>query len=156
MLTTQLFSYNTEALTEQLLRASTPQIADQLADTILKQNKYCFVAYDAKAMVSAVNGDFDKMVYYKQKSISVYKYKIDMYDNYIALLKRPIDYYMNSGDKERAKKYVILALDVPKQLESARKSANPLAFKITEKPNLYLSNTVLQYLKYLQSIDINK
>ena len=155
-LTSQMYSYNTEALTEKLLRASTPQIASQLADSILKQNKYSFVAYDAKAMVCAVNGDFDKMVYYKQKSISVYKYKIDMYDNYIALLKRPIDYYMNGGDKEKAKKYIFLALDVPRQLELVRKSSNPLAFKITEKPTLYLSNTVLQYLKYLQSIDINK
>lgn len=146
----KMFNGNTESKTILLAEASSPEEADKIADELIEQNNMSYLAYDAKALVAAVNKDFEKVVYYKEKNLGIRKYWVSEYEDYVNLLKRAVEYYDKKDDVVNKKIYVKKIKEIPKMLASQKENTSKLAFKINDKPIFELS---IETQKYINSLE---
>jgi tetratricopeptide (TPR) repeat protein len=145
----ELYPGNTAAKTKLLLKADSKEKAKDLADDILESNSMSYVSYNAKALVAAVDGKFEDMVYYKKKTLDITKYSINEYEDYIKLLKRAINYYEKIGDDTLREKYVRHVKEVPDMLKNTEEQTDELAFRVKDKPDFKLSEQTTKYIEFL-------
>jgi len=142
----ELYSGNTISRTKLLLKADSKEKALVLADEILKQNKMSYLAYDAKALAAAMDGNFEDMVKFKMKTLKIAKYSINEYEDYIKLLKRAITYYEKTKDEVSREKYVDYVKEVPSILKNLEEKTDELAYKVKDKPEFQLSQESKNYI----------
>ncbi|MBD7910246.1 O-antigen ligase family protein [Clostridium cibarium] len=145
----ELYPGNTVAKTKLLLSADSKEKARDLADDILERNKMSYLSYNAKALVAAMDGKFEDMVFYKKKTLNIAKYSINEYEDYIKLLARAINYYERVGDDTSREKYVGYIKEVPNMLRNIEEQTDELAFKVKDKPNFELSEQTKKYIEFL-------
>lgn len=146
-----MYPYDTGILIEKLNHSDGMNIADvkQLADDILAQNEYVSVAYDAKALLAAMENDYDATIEYKELAITNNKYALFEYVDYLNLLKRSLTYYEQTGNTEKYQENISLMKSIPLRLEKVLQDTDSLGFKINDKPELTLSDEILEYLDSL-------
>lgn len=142
-----LYPGNLDAEVFQMHQESSPQLASQDADEILAQNRLCVAAWDEKALVAAVSGNYDEVVEDKNQAISIARYSIPEYEDYIYLLGRAITYYTQKGDEVSREKYLAIINTVPLKLHSLKNQTSSLAYRIQDRPCFELSSKTQQYLK---------
>mgnify|MGYP003251406819 CR=1 FL=1 len=147
----RLYPGNTSARESLMQQAKNPDDAEALAEEILARNRYSVAAWDMKALTAAVRRDYEAMVDYKQQTLSIARYSVSEYEDYIFLLKRAIEFYQETGDVTSKETYVELALRVPDQLAALRAQTSPLAFQLRDQPQFELSKEVQDYLKSLET-----
>ncbi len=98
--TLKMLPHHTQAQLEALAIETDADAADKLADDIINHNKYCALAYYAKATVCDINQDYDKMIEYGYRAIELDYFNVEEYYNYIGML---YDGVVN-GDYEAAEK----------------------------------------------------
>ncbi len=130
----KFYPLNTTAKIDLLMQADTPEEMDELADSILKQNKSVSIAYSAKAKVAFSRGDFATLIENKLKAIELARYSIEEYKDFDYMLTIGTDLYRKAGDRESAAYCMELRNNIPDMLESLREKTSPLAYKIDDKP----------------------
>lgn len=133
-----------EAKINKLVNSQDINEGVKLANEILDLNNKIAVCYDVLAVNEYNQGNYDKMIEYKEQSIELQKYNINVYDTYLSQLSIAIDY-----NKKDAKKYIQKALDVEIKLKTIENQTDALAYKIADKPSFELSTSSKKILKML-------
>lgn len=145
----ELYPQYTASQTVLLAKASSAQEAERIADEILAHNEQIPLAYDAKALASASHGDYPKMMEYKQKSISIARYTLAEYIDYFNLLRRAMENCIRQGDLQQAEVYRTAIKKLPAILKSVAEQSSPLAWKLSDKPELTLPERFMDYIDRL-------
>lgn len=145
----KLFPGNTSSQIMLLAYSSSSYEADVLSEKIISQNKFIPLAYDAKALLSFINGDYEGMISYKEKSIDIAPYVIAEYEDYYNLLNQAILESEKKGDIEMMEKCKEKLKSLPEIMQTAENKASSIAWKLEEKPTLELPLEAIEYIKKL-------
>ena len=132
----KIYPFYTDANVSLLQKAKTAAEMEMYADAILRVNRSCAIAYDAKAMVAYARADFRDLVYYKEKALSLRRYELSGYTEYIDMLVEGIRL---SGEHEEIEELCRDRLAaVPDILSRVQSETSSLAWKIYQTPDLEL------------------
>lgn len=123
---------------------------DEIADRILRVNREVSLVWSAKARAAYSNGDFAKVIEYKEKAISLSKYDLQEYLDYFDMLAVGFNLYNEAGDLASAEVCQSKLKEIPDMLQQVLDGTDKLAWMIDEKPNLELPNNYLEVLKQLK------
>lgn len=151
-LAVKIYPWNTESLTNLMLSSKTVEEVEQYADRILKQNEYSYAAYNMKAIVALEQENYKDMIAYKKKALSITKYEIAEYQDYIVMLKKAIDDSIVRNDAESYQTYVKELLAIPMQLETIEENTHWLAWKLRDVPDLTLEQEYVDYIEWYRRL----
>lgn len=132
----EFYKGNTLAWIEQLNDSENQKEMNRLANKILKYNSHSAVAYDALALIEFSEGDTEGYVQYKLKSISLAKYDLNRYLEYMDTLFLAGTMYLESEDYDSATICYKRLKSVPDMLAAVEKQTDGLAWLIRDTPNL--------------------
>lgn len=141
---------NTLLQIERLKQAEDMDEMESIANEITQQNDSVALVWDAKARSAFAQGDILAMMEYKEKAISLSKYEIAEYTDYLDMLFMAIQMYQEAGDMDSAAYCVETAVSIPLRLEDVRKQTSSLGWKLQDKPELDLPK------EYKEGIDLLK
>ena len=151
-LTARILPIYTENNIELLSTETDPDTAAILANRILKQNPYIYTAYDIKALLAFQSQDYENLIHAKEKSLSLQKYNIEAYDNYLNLLSLALTDAVYTNNKSAATALINAALNVPEILEKVKQDTTPLAYHTKDAPSFTLSSSSMDFLQQLSSL----
>lgn len=151
-LTARMLPIYTENTIELLSTETDPDTAAILANRILKQNPYIYTAYDIKALLAFQSQDYENLIHAKEKSLSLQKYNIEAYDNYLNLLSLALTDAVYTNNKSAASALINAALNVPEILEKVKQDTTPLAYHTKDAPSFTLSSSSMDFLQQLSSL----
>jgi O-antigen ligase len=125
--------------------------ANELANTILKNNENVSECYEVKATFLLKNNKFDEALQNQKKAISLNKYNIDLYNNYVLYLSQVIQTNILNEQYEKADKYIEEALNVEDMLEDVKNNTSKYAENFANKPTFSLNEEVQNYIITLKS-----
>ncbi len=129
-----------------------PQLADA-AERILRLNKTCSVAYNAKANAAFSDGDILLTVQFKEQALRCNRYSLKSYCDYFNKLVYARDRYKEAGDEASAEYCRQKLLAIPAMLAQVERDSDPLAWKIGKSPSMELPAPYLKTLADLQNSD---
>ena len=132
----EFYKGNTLAWIEQLNDSENQKEMNRLANKILKYNSHSAVAYDALALIEFSEGDTEGYIQYKLKSISLAKYDLNRYLEYMDTLFLAGTMYLESEDYDSATICYKRLKSVPDMLAAVEKQTDGLAWLIRDTPNL--------------------
>lgn len=127
--------------------------AYEVANELLRDNKYILTAYKAKANYAYYTENWEQMIENQKKVISLDKYNIENYEEYIFMISNGLDKTIKQNQTEKTKYLTKEALEVRNLLENVKKATSPLAYKIIDKPELELNDATKKYLNVLENYD---
>jgi len=146
----KMIPFNTEIKIQILSKAQSPDEIQYWSDAVLSANKNIALAYEGKAVVASQENDYEVMVSNMQKVVTISKYDLKKYEEYLIVLEKAMNYYNEQGDRENLLKYANLALAIPEQLNKVTAETHPLAYMIDDQPKLQLSQEAQNYLSALK------
>lgn len=138
-ITDKMYAYYTPALTDLMIETENPILMKEYADRILSINQSAVLAYDAEARYAFSCGDFEKVSDNKKAAIRLTRYSINEYEEYISMMNIGYQLYMAYGYEESAEYCSQCITDVPEMIRILSSTTSTLAWKITDKPELELS-----------------
>ena len=127
--------------------------AYEIANELLKDNKYVLPAYMVKANYAYYTENWEQMVENQKRVISLDKYDIKNYEEYIYIISNGLEKTIKQNKNEDTKFLIEQALNVVNILEEVKKNTSQLAYKIIDKPELELNEATKQYLNVLENFD---
>ncbi len=125
--------------------------AKELADEILEKNKYIVEAYLVKASYCLENKEYDKALEFSKKAISLDKYNMEEYDNYILILSQIINEKIIKEDYNEVNIYINEVLNVENMLETLKNNTSDLSKYFIDKPSFELSEKSKEYIEVLKN-----
>ncbi len=141
---------NTLLQIERLKQAADLDEMESIANEITRQNDSVALAWDAKARNAFAQGDVLAIMEYKEKAISLSKYEVAEYTDYLDMLFMAIQIYQEAGDIDSAVYCAETAVNIPLRLEAVREQTSSLGWKVQDKPELDLPE------EYKEVIDLLK
>lgn len=141
-----MYPFDSRIKTDLMLESSSTAEANRLADEIIGLDEYSYAAYNIKAVVALEDADYQEMIRYKRKGLSITKYDIAEYEDYILMLKKAID--NTAGEEQR--EYIQYLLEVNDMLEQVKRETNPIAYQIKDKPELELPKEFQDYIAFFE------
>lgn len=151
-MTVSLLPFYTEAKTELLEREEDSGKAEELAESLLKQNSYLAEAYDTLSVVAYQNRDYRQMAEYKQKSIENRKYYIEGYERYVIMLSQAIADANVQGNMELMQELMQKVPEVQEQLEEVEKTTDDISYRIKDRPEFTLEGEVADYIEQVERL----
>ena len=139
----------TVAQAELLPRASEAEL-DAFADRVLRLNPNVSVAWDAKALTAYERGEYDRALSFKEKAISLSRYRTSEYVDCFIILRRAYESAFQSGEREKAADYLARLEAVPLQMKAVQDGTSALGWKIRDLPSLELPPEYLRWLEEQQ------
>ena len=146
----KLYPYHTQANSMLLQQAETAEEMDVFAQQVLKVNPSSSLAWSAKARAAYANGNFEWVIQYKEKAISLARYAKEEYLDYFEMLWVGYQLYLQNGDVASAEVCRQKLLIIPQMMEDVLASTSERAWRITDKPDLVLPDEYRQILQILQ------
>lgn len=144
----KLYPHDTKIKEVCMLNSSTMESAEHMANEILESNSYSYAAWNIKAIAELEKGNYKEMIRCKKKGLSITKYNILEYQDYIVLLKKAID---GTTGKEQAS-YIEDLLFVEDQVQDVLEQTNELAYRIKDKPELEMEEAYIEYIQIYKDI----
>lgn len=126
---------------------------EKIADEILSWNSSVSLACSAKARAAYARGDFESVIAYKRKAVSLARYELEEYLDYFQMLYVGFQMYLAGGDARSAAVCREQILEIPDMLTEALNRTDELdalAWKIRDKPELTLPKEYQEILDSLQ------
>jgi tetratricopeptide (TPR) repeat protein len=152
-LATNLISNYTEAnLNKMILEVENGNLnnANKLANSILENNENISICYEVEASFYLKNNKFDEALENQRKAISLNKYNIDLYNNYVLYLSKAIQTNILSEDYEYANKYIEEVFNVENMLEELKNNTSKYAEYFVDSPTFELSEDIKEYIETLK------
>ncbi len=142
----ELLSSNTNIKLNNLQNTMKLEKANNLADEIIKNNKYVVDAYKVKATNALYEENWEEMIYYQKQAILLHPYEVKEYEEYVLLISQALDKTVNKNQQEETQVLIHYLLEVEELLKKVVQKTNPLAYKIKDKPELELKQEIKEYL----------
>ena len=157
LLPAQMLPFYTENNVALLSAETDSETAATLSEKILKQNPYIAEAYDIRAILALQNKNYDLMIQSKEKSLSLQKYNMEAYDNYLKLLSMALTDTAAAHDKSASITLLNAIQNVSNILSDVKASTTSLAYRTKDAPNFTLSESSDIFLKQAKNLlDKNK
>ena len=127
--------------------------AKELADEILEQNKYCVEAYLVNVNYFLEKGEDSKVLENLKLAISLDRYNIEEYNNYVFVLSQIINQKIIEEEYDDVDFYIKEVLKVEQMLEDLKNNTSKFAKYFIDKPNFELDE---EAKKYIEALKINK
>jgi hypothetical protein len=147
--TLSIYPNDTSALMTRLTEVTSTEDMETLADRILRLDNSVSIAHSAKASVAYSEGDIEEMVQQKQLAIACARYAQAEYQDYFEKLRAVIEAYRAQGAEDSAAYCISLIQEIPTQMQAVLDGTNPLAWRITDTPELALTAEQTAYLSGL-------
>jgi tetratricopeptide (TPR) repeat protein len=150
--TNLILNYTEANLNKMILEVQNGNLnnANELANTILKNNENASECYEVKATFLLKNNKFDEALENQKKAISLNKYNMDLYNNYVLYLSQIIQTNILKEKYEEADKYIEEVLNVENMLEDLKNNTSKYAENFASKPTFELSEDVQNYIEALK------
>ncbi len=142
----ELLSSNTNIKLNNLQNTMKLEKANNLADEIIKNNKYVVDAYKVKATNALYEENWEEMIYYQKQAILLHPYEVKEYEEYVLLISQALDKTVNKNQQEETQVLIHYLLEVEELLKKVVQKTNPLAYKNKDKPELELKQEIKEYL----------
>lgn len=150
-MTLELLPNKTNASVQKMLQEQDEKEAEKLANTILKQNPYIGAAYKVKANNAYYAGNWEQMIEYQKKAITLNRYDITEYEEYILYISQALEQTIRQEKQEETKYLIKEAKQITAILENTKQTTHPLAYQIIDKPQLEFRGETKQYLEMLEN-----
>lgn len=150
-----MYGSNTENKLALLRSKTTIREQKQVADDILKQNKYVSLTYDANARYYYADGDFEQVIKYKRKAIEAAPLSYDVYVDYCEMLIQGIPLYLQTGDRDSAQICISELLNAADTVEHLDDKLSDLGRMIDDQPKTELPSEIKEYVDYLRAVSEN-
>lgn len=130
--------WSTEYQTGKMLQSENLDEAAEMAERLISENSYLYVAYKILGNWNAGKGNVEEYAQNQGRVLSLRKYEIEEYEEYISVLA---DLYIRKrldGKEAEAQKCISYLEQVPELLLDAKRSTSVRAYRIEEKPYLIL------------------
>ena len=117
----------------------------KLKKSIIKNNNDI---ENMKAVTALEQNDYKGMIAYKKKALSITKYDIAEYQDYIVMLKMAIDDSIARNDADDYQNYVKDLLEILAQLKEVEKNTHWLGWKLRDTPKLTLAQEYVDYIDW--------
>lgn len=144
-----MYPCNTENKISLMVEKASIKEQDKLADSIISQNKYVQIAYSAKARYAYSQGDFEKLIKYKNKVFETAPFSYEEYEEYCYMLIQGIYMYGEIGDEYSAKycrKELVKTSETVSRLDDR---LSDLGKMIEDQPKTELPKDVVEYINAL-------
>ncbi len=121
------------------------------ADKIISQNKYVQIAYSAKARQAYSQGDFEKLMEYKNKIFDIAPFAYDEYEEYCYMLIQGIYLYNQAGDSGSADYCAEELIKTSDRLSGLKSRLSELGRRIYDQPKTELPDDVREYIEQIKS-----
>lgn len=141
---------STEYRLNVLLGAENLDDAVSLADKVLACNKYVYAAYEIKSNAAAQHGDIESFVENRKMVLELRKYDREEYEAYFQIL---LSLYMDAcrdNDFDGMAQCVEAMEEIPEIMDDVKKATSVRAFRINEKPELYLKKEYTEIIRTLK------
>lgn len=152
----ELLPNKTSANVQKLADTQNLDEAEKIANKILQQNQYVALAYKVKSNSAYFKGNWEQMLENQRQAISLNKYDMQEYEDYVFLISNGLEQTVTQGKEEETDYLVEEAIKVEELLERVKQNTNPLAYKTVDKPDLELSEETTSYLQNLENYKNNK
>lgn len=146
-LTAVLVPFDSENKQELLRKTEDSKKAEEMAIELLKQNCYITEAYDVLAVTSYQKGEYRKMAVYKEQSVNLQKYDMQVYERYVILLSQAVEQAEVEGDMDTAVWLLQKAAKVTEKLQKVERETDELAYEIKDVPSFQLNEQVEKYIQ---------
>ena len=126
--------------------------ANKIATKVLDTNQELGMAHNIKAYYYMNNKNWNLMVKSKKKYITINKYDISEYEEYVLMLSKAIEYYAQNDEMEKAMEYIKQVVEVPSIIEQVKNSTKSIAYELKEVPNFELSENVQKYILTMKGV----
>lgn len=143
----ELLPDKTNSLLQKMTIETDITKAEKIANNILHKNTYISSAYKVKAQYAFHKKNWQDMCEYQKKLISIRRYDISIYEEFVFMISNALDTTIKDGKKQETE-YLIKQLNtIEDLLEETKQSTSSLAYKIVDKPELTLSEEIVKYLQ---------
>ena len=146
----KIYPWNTQNQMKILAMTEDVEMADRMADDILKRNKFIPTAYSAKAKVAYSQGDLGKVMEYKRALFQTAPFMYEEYEDYCYMLMKSIPKYRQAGDAESAEICEQELLQVYRAVASQEERLSELGKKIKDQPNIEMPKEIEEYVAILE------
>lgn len=136
----------------ELRSATDADEAEEIAGKLVKQNTYIAYAYDVLARCSAAKDDYETAIAMKDEAIRCAPLTIEEYSDKFDILYRAITYADENGDRELLLTACEKTVALPDELAAAKARLSELGKKITDIPDLELSEKETEYIAQLKEL----
>lgn len=147
--------FYTDAIQEELYSTTSSEKQLKLGKRGLKYNKNISGGYEALENYYLDFKDYDNASECALNRVKLNKYNIEIYEEYILLLNKALNYYEKNGDKNKVYEYANKIVYVEQLINNVLISTNPLAYKVKHVPNLDISYEMSEIIEKSKKI-INK
>jgi len=145
-----LVPFHTSALTDTLRSVSDEETVDVLSEKVLRLCPTSAVAHKARGSLALARGDLPAMITEQEAYILNSRYSLSGYCDSLDKLQYSRELYLAVGDTQNA----ALCLDEMRRVDALRQNTldttDPLAYRITEKPNLTLPEAYRDMLEEVE------
>lgn len=141
---------NTLRLIKELTQAEDLESIRNLSEKILETNESVSLAWSGMARAAFSEGDIENMMAYKRKAISLAKYSVEEYEDYLEMLLIATQLYQQAGESRSAAYCLKEALNIPVWMDEVIIQTDSLAWKLTDKPELALSEEYQSYVDIIK------
>lgn len=142
---------NTLQQIKELTQAEDVESIRNISEEIVKNNMSVSLAWSGMARAAFADGDIERMIDNKRKAISLARYSVEEYEDYIKMLLTAAQLYRSEGEIGSAEYCIKEVLNVQRWMEEVKAQTDPLAWKLTDKPELALSDGYQLYVDIIKN-----
>ncbi len=145
-LCTKIDPWHTEAQLELLTRAKTADEMQQIAEDIVELNPNSSLAYSALAEVAYSQGDLEKLIEYKNRTLDLAPYELAEYINFLDKLFAFYNRYAEYGDISGAQRCIDEMRKICHRIDAVKKKTDALAHESGDDQSMELPEEYRQVL----------
>ena len=142
-----LYPYNTQNKLSILEKTEDLELANTLAEEILRQNTYFYAPYSIKAKYCYSQGDFSGVITNQRTTLTKTPFTHIEYETYCKMLITGIDLYQKAGDAHSAEICQKELIAVQAQLSANRTRLSTKGKMIVDQPTFELSQDIQDYIR---------
>lgn len=142
----------TESSVEILAGETDAESAEILAKRIQKQNGYVAEVYDVLSVIAYQREDYEEMVSYKKKALSLQKYNMEAYERYVRRLAQAIELESQANRADTTVFLLEAVAEVPAILKQVERNTDGLAYRTRDIPDFTLDGEIQEYIEMVQAL----
>jgi hypothetical protein len=139
--------YNTQIAINEMRTQTDVNIANEVAQNVIANNKYEINSYEIAAKYAASKGDITNLIAYKRKSIELNKYNYELDIQYCNMLIECMGKYQLAGDSASYNVCFDELKSTVSRIQNIRNTLSKFGTMIDDQP---IANVPEEILKYVQ------
>ncbi len=150
----RMYSLNTDNSIKMLISMKRADGFEDVADSIIKRNPYVYVAYAEKARAAYKEGNFGKLIKYKNLVFEYAPLVYDEYEEYLYMLINGVTLYDEAGDSKSAEICKKQILSTKEKFNDSILKISELGMKIKDKPKTEFPKELEDYIEKLKNGEV--